>query len=54
MKENPCITRKQIAEHIGITLDGVKYQIANLKKAGRLKLQGMTSTRRWIVIESQE
>ena len=54
MKVTPDITRQQIAEQIGITLNGVKYHIANLKKAGRLKMQGKTSDRRWIIIEPQE
>jgi ATP-dependent DNA helicase RecG len=41
IKNNPRITRKELAEQIGnITEDGIKYHLNNLKKQGVLQRVG--------------
>ncbi len=50
IKENPYITRKELAEKIGITEDGVKYHLSNLKKSGRLKRIGPDKGGYWKVV----
>ena len=50
IKEDSYITRKELAEKIGITEDGVKYHLSNLKKSGRLKRIGPDKGERWEVV----
>jgi predicted HTH transcriptional regulator len=38
MKENPGITRKELSGKIGLTGDGIKYHLKNLKKAGKISM----------------
>jgi len=51
IKENPDITQNELAAVLGITMDGVKYQIKNLTKKGALKREGSDRGGRWIVVE---
>jgi len=37
---NPSISRKELATQIGITADGIKYQLTKLQKKERLQLIG--------------
>jgi len=50
IKENPNITRKKLAFVIGVTEDGIKYHIANLKKKGLLRRTGPDKGGYWEVI----
>ncbi len=40
MQENPHITRAELAQEIGLSEDGMKYQLAQMKKKGLLKRVG--------------
>lgn len=52
MKNDPSITAEQIANEIkGITADGVRYHIRNLKTHGVIKREGSTKSGRWIVMK---
>ncbi|MCX5908577.1 MAG: winged helix-turn-helix transcriptional regulator [Deltaproteobacteria bacterium] len=46
---NSSISRKELAEQMGITADGIKYHLSNLQKNGRLKRIGPDKGRRWEV-----
>ncbi len=51
LREDPELTRKALAEHIGITLSGVKYHLANLRKAGRIRRVGSARKGRWEIMD---
>jgi len=51
INENPDITQNELATVLGITMDGVKYQIKNLTKKGVLKREGSDRGGKWIVVE---
>jgi len=51
MKNNPSITRKDLADKIGLSPDGVKYHLQLLKKQGIIKHTGATKKGKWEVIE---
>jgi len=52
IKENPYITRKELAEKIwDITEDGIKYHLKTLKEKGLLKRIGSDKGGHWEVIE---
>lgn len=47
---NPSISRKELAEKIGITADGIKYQLSSLRKKKRLKRIGPAKGGYWEII----
>lgn len=49
VRSTPNITRAEIGKICGMTVDGVKYHINKLKKAGRLEWKGNSRTGRWII-----
>ena len=51
LRENPEITRKALADRIGITLAGVKYHLANLRQAGRIRHVGSARKGHWEVMD---
>ncbi len=51
LKENPEITRIQLAEKLGITPDGVKYHLANLTGDGKIRRVGGRKEGYWDVID---
>lgn len=51
IKAKPEITQKELAQSIGITLDGIKYHIKNMTKQGLIKHEGSTKAGRWIIIK---
>jgi len=54
IKENPQITRNELAKALGISSDGVKYHLNNLKKEGLLKRIGGRKGGYWAVEEKDE
>jgi len=54
IKENPNITRKELAPIIGISEDGVKYHIANLKSMGVLERIGPDKGGYWRIVDNDE
>ena len=49
LRVEPELTRKALAERVGLTPDGVKYHLAALKKTGALRRVGSTRAGRWEV-----
>lgn len=49
LKRNPCITRKELAGIIGISRNGVKYHLDNLKKTGVIERIGSDKGGSWKV-----
>ena len=49
MVGNPYITAKEIAEAVGLTVNGVQYHIKKMKSSGKLERQGGDYGGRWIV-----
>ena len=47
LKENPTITRKQLAVKTGVSEDGVKYHLNKLKSEGRICHVGSTKAGHW-------
>ena len=50
IKADPSITMRDLAREIGITPQGIKWQIRKLRQAGRLKQVGPTKGGRWEII----
>ena len=49
IRSTPNITKDEIARMCGISIEGVRYQIRKLRKAGRLTWEGHSRTGRWII-----
>lgn len=50
IQAKPEITQKELAQSIGITLDGIKYHIRNMTKSGIIKHEGSTKARKRIIL----
>ena len=50
MEMEPRITARQIAEHLGISFDDVRYHIKKLKAQSVIKREGSTKSGKWIVL----
>jgi len=51
LKENPSMTRAEIAKSLGITPDGAKFIIDSLKAQGRIKREGSDRKGKWIILK---
>lgn len=51
IQAKPEITQKELAQSIGITLDGIKYHIKSMTKQGVIKHEGSTKAGKWIIIK---
>ena len=51
LKANPEISRKGLAEQIGITTDGIKYHLKKLSDKGVIKHRGSTKAGYWEVLK---
>lgn len=49
--ENPCISAKEIAEQLNLTIDGVRYHLTKMKKAGIIRYEGSTKLGQWIIVK---
>jgi len=49
--EKPTITRKELAERLGLTPDGAKYHIDKLRKDGHIRCVGGRRGGHWVVVE---
>ncbi|WP_419162886.1 winged helix-turn-helix domain-containing protein [Candidatus Palauibacter sp.] len=45
------MTRKQLAERVGLTLDGIKYHMRRLKASGAIVRVGSSRAGHWQVLE---
>ncbi|MCF0235175.1 MAG: winged helix-turn-helix domain-containing protein, partial [Bacteroidaceae bacterium] len=48
IKSNPNITQKELAQSLGLSLDGIRYHIKKMTKLGFIKHEGATKSGRWI------
>lgn len=51
LRIQPSITRKELAEKIGLSSDGIKYHLAKLKSIGVIRHTGSTKAGRWEVLK---
>jgi len=51
IQAKPKITQKELAQSIGLTLNGIKYHIKNMTKLGIIKHEGSTKSGKWIIIK---
>ena len=51
IKENNKITAQEIADKIGITRDGVRYHLDNLKEKGIIKHYGTVQNGYWKILK---
>ncbi len=49
MRDNPVIRKEEIAKHLGITPDGVKYHIRKLTTEGMISWVGPSKGGHWVV-----
>ena len=49
IKESPNITQEQLAVKLGLTRDGVSYNIKKLREQGKIKRIGSTKSGTWII-----
>ena len=54
IKENPNITRKELASIIGISEDGIKYYSTTLKSMGLLERIGPDKGGYWRIVDNDE
>jgi ATP-dependent DNA helicase RecG len=54
IKINPAITRKERAEKIGITPNGIKYHLDKLRKQGVIRHVGATKKGCWELVEDDD
>ena len=54
IKENPNITRRELASIIGISEDSIKYYITNLKSMGVLERIGHDKCCYWRIVDNDE
>ena len=47
LQSEPRLTRRELAERLSLTPDGVKYHLEKLKAAGRIRHVGPTKDGRW-------
>ncbi|MDR0988514.1 MAG: putative DNA binding domain-containing protein [Prevotellaceae bacterium] len=51
IRNNPFITRVELAEALNITIDGVKYQLQNMRKDGLITHEGKSRGGKWIILK---
>jgi ATP-dependent DNA helicase RecG len=49
IKDNPAITRKELAGMIGLTEDGIKFHLKKLKRQKKIRRVGPDKGGRWEV-----
>ena len=47
--ENPHISAKAMAEKLNLTVDGARYHLAKMRKAGLIRYEGSTKLGQWII-----
>ena len=49
VQDNPNITQLELAKHIGLSVDGVRYAVKNLKAKGVLSRKGSRRRGSWLI-----
>ena len=50
LEADPAVTRRELAERIGVTPDAIKYHLRNLKADGKIRRVGSDRAGRWEVL----
>ena len=53
LKAEPTLTRKLLAQRVGLSESGVKYHLNKLKSAGKIRHVGSTKAGRWEVTDGR-
>ena len=48
--ENPYISAKEMAEKLNLTVDGARYHLAKMRKAGLIRYEGSTKLGQWLIM----
>lgn len=51
LKDRPSLTRRELAQQLGLSEDGIKYHLQNLKKQDRIRHVGPTKKGHWEVLK---
>lgn len=51
--ENTQISAKEMADKLNLTVDGVRYHLTKMKKAGLIRYEGSTKLGKWIITKLQ-
>jgi ATP-dependent DNA helicase RecG len=54
LREAPALTRKALADRIGLTADGIKYHFDRLRDAGRIRHVGPTKKGHWEIMGGED
>jgi predicted HTH transcriptional regulator len=49
ISENPHISAREMAEQLNLSVDGVRYHLGKMKKAGLIQYEGSTKLGQWII-----
>ena len=49
--ENPHISAKEMAEKLNLTVDGVRYHLNKMRKAGLIRYEGSTKLGQWVIMK---
>ena len=49
--ENPHIRAKEMAEKLNLTIDGVRYHLTKMRKAGLIQYEGSTKLGQWVIMK---
>ena len=52
--EKPEVTQRELAQIAGITINGVKYHIKKLTKAGIIEHVGPTKSGKWVIVKNEK
>ena len=47
--ENPHISAKEMAEKLNLTIDGVRYHLTKMRKAGLIRYEGSAKLGQWVI-----
>ena len=49
--ENPHISAKEMAEKLNLTVNGVRYHLTKMRKAGLIRYEGSTKLGKWVIMK---
>ncbi len=49
--KNPHISSKEMAEKLNFTVDGVRYHLTKMRKAGLIRYEGSTKLGQWVIMK---
>jgi hypothetical protein len=49
--KNPHISANEMAEKLNLTVDGVRYHLNKMRKAGLIRYEGSTKLGQWVIMK---